>query len=351
MKSILSSKISPLINYSPFANLNLKPDKNFIFPLWLKIPFLLFLTLMFLRAFFFPWFGSLFHLSNHNTNSYTNFFHIYQYVLFFIVLTIIFYLNFFVNKTNYTLKIFSPIIAYVLVKVTIDFIFFFLPIDLNFSWFFKSPTDQMDFKTDPRLLFKNLFLDPIFTFLAVVLFFSFEQTQFKRIYHLFRNRPLTVLFFTLIVILIMFIRARPDYLNQQDKISDNEGYIRFYLENTTKFGKIFYVVSLIIIFPFWEELIFRFALQKIFSTQKSQGFLAFILFSSFMFAMPHISPDEIGSPRNFFDFFYRLFYGTSGTNFTYWYMAYIFALVYVFSGYNLFFVIIIHVINNGIVTL
>lgn len=348
MKSILSSKISPLINYSPFANLNLKPDRNFLFPYWLKIPFVFFLTLMFLRAFFFPWLADLFNFSS--PNIYTNFFHIYQYVLFFIILTIIFYLNFFVNKTNYTLKVFSPLIAYVLIKVTSDFIVFFLPIHLNFSWFFDPPTDQAEYVTDSRLLFKDLFLDPIFTFSAVILFFSFEKTQFKRIYSLFRNRPLTVFFFILIVILVMFIRARPDYLTSTEKISDNEGYIRFYLKHTTKFGKIFYVFSLILIFPFWEELIFRFALQKIFATQKSQGFLAFIIFSSFMFAMPHISPNEVGSPRSFFDFFYQLFYGT-GTNFTYWYMAYILALVYVFSGYNLFFVITIHVINNGIVTL
>ena len=356
MKSILSSKISPLINYSPFSNLVLKPDQNYVFPLWLKVPFLVFLTFLFLRAFFIPWFGDLFQIRSNSSTAYTNFFHIYQYFFFFVILVTILYLNFFLNKTNYVLRIFFPLIAYVLVNIILDFVMFFLPSSFDFAWFFLYPDDFPHPKSESRILFKNLFLDPLITLTAVIGFFWVEKVQFKRIYRLFRNRPLTVIFYALTVMFIMLLRAKPEYLtqaldNSSGKISDNEGYHRFYLKNTTQFGKIFYIVSLVVIFPFWEELVFRFALQKIFATQKSQGFLIFVVFSSFMFALPHISPSEIGTPTGFFDFFQRLFYGTTGTNFTYWYMAYILGLLYLFSGYNLFFVIIVHVINNGVVTL
>ncbi len=353
MKNLFSNKISPFINYTPFKHFRLKADQNLLFPLWLKLPFLFTITWLFLFTFIQNF------IINYEPNWITYmleqkklelFFLVIEYILYLVVFLIIFYLNS-LNQDNYVLKIFLPFILYIGVEIGEDLFYYVLP-NKSYTWFLKPSNDS---KTALTII--RLFIKPILTLIAVIMFFVIEKTQFHRIYSLIKKSPILVILFVFLFVYLMVLRSKPKFLNTlfvstlNMKISQNEQAINTYINQTNNFGKIFYISSLIFVFTVWEELIYRFAIQKIFSNQKNQGFIYFIVIGVFLFALPHISANEIGKPTSFIDFFKKLFYGVYETNYSYWFMSYILVITYFLCGYNLFFPIAIHVINNAITTL
>ena len=352
MSPSLFTRITAFLSQGSYGSIRFEIDKSYRFNLWLKAFFVAGITLLILKNLIIEAIFADHKISITQVISEANFILIWKYTLYTFLLGVIFYLNY-VNLQNRILRIFLPFVFYILIEIFTDFLQFLIPDNFDISWFYTFSDQNNGSATS--FIFSHLFLRPILTIGAVIIFFIVEKTQIRRIYQLLKRRPMFVLFYcflTIILLLLFFQSDNSDIVfRTSTSISENESKIQNHLQNTTIFGRAFYMISIILIFTIWEELIYRYAIQKIFANQNNQGFVFYILVSTTLFALGHISYSEIGPSSGVFDFFHNIFAGPAGTNFSYWYMSYIITLIYFFGGYNLFYVIIVHVFNNFVISL
>ena len=185
------------------------------------------------------------------------------------------------------------------------------------------------------------------TFLFVFLFLNFQLIK-KSLSYLFQKQNTRILFFFVFMIGINLFHFTDESeltkmfkFNLQDETSTNQTALNQTMDNSSSFGQHYWYASRIILTPFWEELIYRYAVFAIFGRKRI--FWA-LIFSVFFFTVIHYHRSDFdGVEKGLIPFIEKIF---SPRLFYYIYGSVILVTLYWFFDLNLLFPIFFHFMWN-----
>ena len=243
---------------------------------------------------------------------------------------------------------FLPLVFWAIINFFFQAFHEYFPLQLvnNFGFLFSFELAQKVSNNEYLFLGKSI----VWTFFrncirtVLLLFFLFLNFDvIKKVFlNTWKDKNLTLLSFFLLLMVFNIVNHGTTFgfFANSKVISQNQRSINAVLNSSSYFHSLFYYFAIVVITPFWEELIFRYALFAVFG--RRNVFWA-VAFSIFLFATIHYSPDDFKAVNGLSDFLQTIF---SSQLIAYLYGSVILSYMFWIYDLNLFFPIFFHSIWN-----
>ncbi len=276
-------------------------------------------------------------------NYYSTFFFLLSFFLLSYILVILFLYRDYPKLINPLI----PLVFYISLSIFDWFFISFFLINTKNIWYWKNFsflfTEALDFTNKEHqqivLIKINQFINLWFKLLFVFVFCFLNKNKIIQKMQKIKDKFLS--FVPFIIFIIFFVLLFYFYLNSKiispnfnlsstNQLLNEHGY-----SLSSQTGKVFFIFSLVIMAPIWEELVFRYTFFAIFGRKRVNWA---IFFSVFWFAFSHYHKQDFEN-NNLSSALQKIFNGYLSV---YLYMSFLLVFVYWFYNLNLIYPILLH---------